>query len=178
MAIVGRNGWLLGVHTCIYVRARPLTGALAPRRKSATDNSFYGSRKCRPAGRPAKIGRTRRGLNWSRDSRNRIATATITSGGNSSIRDGYLIARRGRFKEPDYYTARALISTSSSPSRCRRTTLPPRDSFLVESIYFYLGQDESRNEKQDFPDSCLSTRLSYACHSRVSSTSCEAADAR
>jgi len=53
-------------------RARSLTGALAPRREGATDNSFSGSRKCRPR----KIGRTRRGLNWSRDSRNRIATAT------------------------------------------------------------------------------------------------------
>jgi len=101
MAIVGRNPDATRC-SCMHARARarahPLTGALAPRREGATDNSFSGSRKCRPR----KIGRTRRGLNWSRDSRNRIATATSAAAAAAA---GYLTARRGRFKEPDYYGA-------------------------------------------------------------------------
>jgi len=67
-----RNKRLLAVRVCI-IRARPPTGALA-----ATWRRYW-QLILRFKEVPVKIGRTRRGLNWSRDSRNRIAPAAATS---------------------------------------------------------------------------------------------------
>lgn len=120
-----------------YARARASTyrRALAPRREGATDNSFSGSRKCRrgedwtdsPAG----------GLNWSRDSRNRIATATA-----SPQRPAAAFSRRLPYSAVGsrnlIITARARVDPDAI-RRCRRTrtrTLPSSRQIRAEALFF------------------------------------------
>lgn len=129
------------------------TRAAAYRRVSAATWRRYWQLILRFKEVSAKIGRTRRGLNWSRDSRNRIAPRqrqhprATTYSVAWSVQGTRSLPRRAR-----WFSARRR-------NRCRRgadsaADIHMRDSFRFSQINIFLSRRRRGHTrvKQDFPD--------------------------